>query len=592
MVLKTLLRRRNQPADEAPPGMYKVMTAADLLNGHRQLLQEIRQLAGVTDRVWDTYYGPAYRAYALLVQLLPASEAHHHSEPGGLLRHGLEVSLEGLRLRQGHLLPPGASPEEMSARQDVWTYCCAMAGLLHDIGKPIIDLEVVLHNGRVWSMLAGPMLPGTSGPTYYRYRFRPGRAHRSHERTTALVANHVVPELGLEWIASDQEALLAWVSVLHGHLDEAGPLGAIASRADQTSVARDLACGIPIPATGSRARPLAEVLVRGLRELLRSGALPINRPGAAAYLVDGDLWLVSKRVLDELREFLTQDGQGVPARNDRLMDELQQHGLLVTNGDRAIWRCEIRQGDWESTLTCLRMPASLIWPDEDDAPESFEGTVTPSDEPAEGDEQAAAAGASPANEESQTADSGGVPSAPLVLADPLPEPPLPVEETGGNDGDTRSEHHTSSTPAPDSPVSGQEDGNVGKRFLAWLTDRINNGAAKINSVDARIHVVPEGMVIVTPAIFRDYDPVNWRSVQRHFQRLQLHRKLPDDTNIWTCEVKIDKERKRSELKAYLIPDPEQKLGISLPRPNRAVHLVETCPLPEEAGEKEEELGDG
>ena len=238
------------------------------------------------------------------------------------------------------------------------------------------------------------------------------------------------------------------------------------------------------------------------------------------------------------------------------------------------------------------MPASLIWPDEGDTPDSFEGTVTPSDEPAEGDEQAAAAGASPASEESPAADSGGVPSAPLVLADPLPEPPLPVEETGGNDGDTRSEYHTSSTPAPDSPVSGQEDGNVGKRFLAWLTDRINNGAAKINTVDARIHVIPEGMVIVTPAIFRDYDPVNWRSVQRHFQRLQLHRKLPDDTNIWTCEVKIDKERKRSELKAYLIPDPEQKLGISLPRPNRAVHLLETCSLPKETEEKEEKLGDG
>jgi len=91
------------------------------------------------------------------------------------------------------------------------------------------------------------------------------------------------------------------------------------------------------------------------------------------------------------------------------------------------------------------------------------------------------------------------------------------------------------------------------------------------------------MVLVSPAIFRDFDPVNWRSAQRHFQRLKLHKKLPDETNIWT--FKVEKDRKRSELKAYLIPDAEAKLGIRLPPPNKALALIEpeATPSQEENG---------
>jgi 23S rRNA maturation-related 3'-5' exoribonuclease YhaM len=58
---------------------------------------------------------PIYRApldrYAALVQQFPASEAHHHAYPGGMLDHGLEIVAIALKLRQSHLLPVGAPPE-------------------------------------------------------------------------------------------------------------------------------------------------------------------------------------------------------------------------------------------------------------------------------------------------------------------------------------------------------------------------------------------------------------------------------------------------------------------------------------------------
>ena len=36
------------------------------------------------------------------------------------------------------------------------------------------------------------------------------------------------------------------------------------------------------------------------RQLIDTEALPLNRPGAAAFVIDGCLWCVSKRVLDAI----------------------------------------------------------------------------------------------------------------------------------------------------------------------------------------------------------------------------------------------------------------------------------------------------
>jgi len=51
-----------------------------------------------------------------LVQQFPASEHHHPSHHGGMLDHGLEIVVYGLKLRQSHLLPVGAPPDSQAAQ--------------------------------------------------------------------------------------------------------------------------------------------------------------------------------------------------------------------------------------------------------------------------------------------------------------------------------------------------------------------------------------------------------------------------------------------------------------------------------------------
>ena len=79
-------------------------------------------------------------------------------------------------------------------------------------------------------------------------------------------------------------------------------------------------------------------------------------------------------------------------------------------------------------------------------------------------------------------------------------------------------------------------------------------------------MAPEGLLLISPRIFKDFDSNDWTQVQKRFQKLKLHRKTAQGTNIFTYAVKG--ERRQSRIKAMLIPEPERVFpGIELPPPN-------------------------
>ncbi|WP_050798789.1 MobH family relaxase [endosymbiont of Riftia pachyptila] len=554
---------RRRHLDPPVEGALPVLDAGTLLRPHRSQLAAIRQLVGVPRAHWKAFYATVFEAYAGFVQQLPASEAHHHAGPGGMLVHGLEVVREALKLRRGRLLPPGATAEELAARQDLWTYATATGALLHDLGKPVTDQRVRLYDrqGRElgpWDPWAGP-LPAVAG--WYRVEFVRERRYRFHERVPPLLVRFILPQRGLSWLASDPEVFAAWLATLSGGTDQAGVLGELVHRADGLSVASDLA-GVPArmpsarrtkspgaildsgaqrrwPHWGvgqdARRKPLVARLLTGLRYLLDQGTLPLNRPGAAGWRLNDDLWLVSKRVLDALREHLGQEGQeGVPTRNDRLMDELQQHGLLTPNGDRAVWTVQVTTGDWSQQLTVLRFPVQTLWPDPDARPPVFDGSVVPVGE----------------NRDDTTSED------PKATPGPEPSP---------SDADDASETTVEESPSEPRKTEAPEEDDPGHRFLHWLKEGLASGALLINAVNARVHVVPEGLLLVSPGIFKDFDRENWTPVQKRFQKLKLHKRTPQATNIWSYQVKGD--RKQSRINGLLITEPEQVLGLQLPPPN-------------------------
>jgi hypothetical protein len=83
------------------------------------------------------------------------------------------------------------------------------------------------------------------------------------------------------------------------------------------------------------------------------------------------------------------------------------------------------------------------------------------------------------------------------------------------------------------------------------------------------------LALVSPGIFRDFDAANWSHAQKRFQKLGVHRKTPQDRNIWTCQAAG--HRKQAILKVFLIPDPQSVLGLTLTEVNPFVTLARTYP---------------
>ncbi|MGQ0620620.1 MAG: MobH family relaxase [Panacagrimonas sp.] len=552
-------------ADELPalaPDHVAVLHSAALLQPHEHVIAAVRRQVGVPQADWNALYLSLFERLATYVQQLPASEAHHHSGRGGLLEHALEVALQALTLRRGLLIPPGASAEELAEKHDVWTYAAASAAVLHDIGKPICDQRIALSDvsGRSlgdWDPLGGPISPPAAS---YRVHFRRGRRFRLHPLLPPLVAHFIVPAVGLRWLASDPTVFESWLATISGGDHEfAGELGKLIRQADSHSVASNLSGGDAVRENTSGPRPFAERLGVGLRFLVDQHKLPLNKPGAAAWVTENDLWLVSKRVLDALREHLISEGQpGIPGRNDRLMDEMQSGGLLLPNVDRAIWNATIRDQDWSASFTLLRVPLSRLWPAPASRPPRFQGEVVPSIAQA-GTDPMGASDRTVSSTQDVPAPMAHVPTAKLIETKHAERSDLSVQ-----DADVDAE--------PTAPIKGESVvGN--NKFLAWLSEGIVSGRLKTNAPDARVHYVSDGLFLVSPAVFRDFAGVeSWASVQKEMLELRLHLKTPKETNVWSYRV-VGPSKKGALLRGIVIPSPETTMGIVITRVNPILQKV-------------------
>lgn len=551
-----------------PLGLLRLFPASELLaQGSRPgLLRQIDRLLSVPRSHLESLFHATIVRYARFVQQIPASEAHHHAGAGGMLDHGLEVLANALALRRGYLLPQGAEPECLARTQDLWTYAVFTAALLHDVGKAVVDQRVLLFNTRkrplgIWDPWQGPM---DQTSAWYRVEFVRGRTYGLHERVAPLLARFIVPTTGLSWLASDRDVLAAWVATISGDRDRSGVLGDIVARADGESVARNLGAGESARLVTARATPLHEKLLTTLRYLIDEGELPLNRNGAAGWLAGDDLWLVSKRTADALRAHLIREGHGgIPTGNDRLFDVLQEHGVVSPNGERAIWRARVAGESWAHELTMLRISATRVWSDIERRPAQFAGTVTAIEN---------ASGAANVEQTTQR----DPPQANDALASDTIVVASGEVKTAQSDEENASKESTSGVREVNEASKGAESTEssaVGQQFLAWLQEGVATRRIQVNTVTARVHLVPEGVLIVSPGIFRDYAAKHpgsdWSSVQKRFQKLKLHRKTDGGTNIHRYSVVG--ARKRSFINGLLIPDTAVVFG-ALPPPSPNPHL--------------------
>lgn len=342
----------------------------------------IKRTLSVTPEVWESHYLHALERLAELVQDHPASRQHHHSEPGGLLDHTLEVTLRALRLSSGVILPPRAEPEELLHNAERWRFGVFVCALLHDIGKVIGDQETVYkdESGKFnhWQAWHGPIPYGSE--YVYRYRQTHGEhIHGLHEKLGITLLPFLLTHSTSKWLTSDRKLLGQMMNTLSASATGAGIIGELIRKADRSSTADNLS-----PTTGMQPgtnRPLHAKILEALQTLANEGKLKRNMPGAGLWVSEEYTYIVAKSTMEKVRDHLLAAGhKSIPQSPLRLMQILNEHCISippVDNGDSQQAIVNDAPRSWSQKLSFVVIPNETLWVS--GAPNTFAGSITPVD---------------------------------------------------------------------------------------------------------------------------------------------------------------------------------------------------------------------
>jgi Putative helicase len=320
-------RPQGQPSG-AVPGMSQTSPEPDPV-----IENLIRQILCRLSKHDNFYVGMAVISRLRdLVGDLPASANHHHSEPYGLLRHSLEVTLKMLddfesAVAESSLNDDTDSQSRMS-EHPVWQCVCFLAGLCHDLGK-LMEMEV--HDiERHWCPFKETYRKFCrNAKTEPVFRWRQDRERGRHALFSPMVIHHLLTAEDVDYLGCDGLAqLLRAVTGTHkgNKSDQSTPLGRTLTKLDQKNV--DEAAP-----DWMLKRPDSKVnqFIRALRALIENGELQVNSVCAPIYVMDNRAAVVVPASVLMARDFLRRENIKLPP-NVRLYDLLVQSKLVEADG--------------------------------------------------------------------------------------------------------------------------------------------------------------------------------------------------------------------------------------------------------------------
>jgi hypothetical protein len=148
-----------------PPMIFDVIDFDDFWDSLSPVIHEMRSHAALEPRDTDRFILEAVRKLAEACYLMPASAKHHDAQPGGLVRHTLQVALASLRR------VPAYGADRVDYRDRIATMVFA---ILHDLG-------------RAWDMNIYDVASGV-------------RYHPETMDMTKWVRTHAVTKIRVEWL--------------------------------------------------------------------------------------------------------------------------------------------------------------------------------------------------------------------------------------------------------------------------------------------------------------------------------------------------------------------------------------------------------
>lgn len=418
------------PGYPPPPNGIPFLSPDQLLEKHGDLVTTMRQTVGIIDPLVEKLYLPAIRRMAEFVHLLPASESHHHRGAGGALRHAIEVATYTTRASESVMIGSLDLPVRRKEKETAWRYAAFIAGLCHDIGKPVTDLTAHTDGGSQWNPMAESLVEWGQrlGADHYYLSWQPNR-HKMHEQFYAMLVSTITGTDGIEYLGSIGYEAVGWVLALNqaATMDQK-KMSELVTKGDMLSVENDLrthAGGASVAVAGIN---LEKVVQDALQNRFRLDIWSANKLGSRAWKTASGVFLIWPIAGGELVEDLSSmRAAGLPRSPEALLSFMIERGLAVPMasdaGETAVWKIKIpANNDLVATVGAIKLsedsgiPAMLssIVPLPEEPPET----------PAEPPTQPAAAAEKPKKEPARAERQPPAPA-------PKPSPPPPsLEEMG------------------------------------------------------------------------------------------------------------------------------------------------------------------
>jgi hypothetical protein len=266
--------------------------------------------------------------FRCLVGDLPASENHHHSRPGGLYQHSLEVALRALEEFAGTTIterrPDGTVDSfQMSRNKPRWQYAAFIAALCHDIGK-LFEMNLGIEDTR-WRPFEEPYLEFVrrhrKSPTL---TWDPERQHGDHALLSpALLFRQLLTPDDIDYLGAPRVKKITTTLVgSHNTLDSDDPVSRAVSKADQASVERAL------PAIVDRPDSKSGWFLRALQEMIVDGEINVNMRGGQVFVSGERTAVVMPAVLFLLRERLRTTYNVTLPENTHVYNLLRNSNLV------------------------------------------------------------------------------------------------------------------------------------------------------------------------------------------------------------------------------------------------------------------------
>lgn len=358
------LRDTKWPPD---PRFNESFTVRQVFNQQGGLIRRICSAMPLSDEDLERYFLPAVWNVANFVHLLSASKDTHHRGYGGLFAHSLETSLYAVNISKNRIFDFSEAPEVAFHNRGRWILACALAGLVHDVGKAVTDITVRTKQGDVWNPNEAPL--GTwlerHGRPEFTFSWNNDREYSRHPLASLDYARKLVPEETYRYLTSAANRNIEnelRAAILGGEDAKNGSLiTQIVRQADSLSVRLDNEASGNVDKRDKlvTSEPTDRVM-QAICELIAERKWTVNDEAGAVFVTKRGTFVRWTNIRDILSKLRSQGYAGAPENRDILASLLMDRGLLerppeeVDTTRRLYWPvCPLEKRD--EFLPCVKV---------------------------------------------------------------------------------------------------------------------------------------------------------------------------------------------------------------------------------------------